>query len=237
MLPGTVSYQNWAKLGAAAVVPPVIETADVTTDGNGSIANPSVNHPATAVGDLVIFCFSAPGEVTFAHGTGPNGETLVVVVDSFTEVAGTGATSASLFYYIATDARAASTFIPVTISTATTSTVGAIKVPAGEFNPTTPIDSSSTLGNNSNTTAHISPSWAVGAAGGRPVVFYVIVTDPHGVNTPTGWTQVMNLDPGNPCVDIYVRNAGTTAAETIAAFTVTAPNRPYGAIGFSVNGV
>jgi hypothetical protein len=213
--------------------PPVIEAADCTNSGNNtSTSSWDLDRPAYSAGDLLIFNLASDNSISHSHNwpsTGPDGETIVTVYDSV----GGPNQLASVFYYIATGAQSAGT-LTVTPTAAEQWTATVVRIPAGEFNATTPIDSSAT---NNITTAEAdatSPSWTVTAADARVCVWFSIditVT----TATPAGWTTHAEVDRGAIGGTFATRNAGTTASESIAAATWTKGIQTYTGVGYAIN--
>ena len=193
----------------------------VTTDSAAATTH-SLNFPACSAGDLVLFHASISQAVTITlTGTGPNGETAVMVAQA--RAAGLTDGSGGVFYFIATASAAAGTLgITFSSSSGVRCTTG--RVPSGDFNASAPIDASQALWRASSTT-HNSFALTAGAADGRVINLLAIDSGSNAVTPPSGWTLQSSLDAATS-VYLYQRNATTTAAESVPAYTFTvAPAR------------
>lgn len=211
---------------------PWLTSANVTNSGNNTATTSwAVDYPAHNAGDLVVVHVASDANVTHNWpATGPNGETIVDLVDSF----GGTVQRASGFYWVAS-ANTASGTITVTPSATEQWTASVLVVPAGEFDATTPIQA--TVGTANDTTADTSidsPTWTSSTAGGRVVVFHAIDTVPTTA-TPAGWDTIANVDRGAVAGVLGVRIAATTEDEAIAAATWTATSETNSSFGYVIN--
>jgi hypothetical protein len=215
---------------------PLIEAADCTNGGNNTATTSwAVPYPAYEAGDLLIFNIGSDAAVTHNwSSTGPDGETVVDIVDSHlfntTE-------AASAFYFIGGSTQGSGTFtVTPSASEQWVSTV--VKVPAGEFYATTPIQSSVGTGGSvdSGTTTNVpSPAWTADDVGyGRIVVWLVVDADPITA-TPTGWTTHANQDIGAVAGALATRDLYNTASESIASANWTIVDDSSSTIGYVIN--
>lgn len=212
---------------------PVIEAADVTESGvNSAESSWVVDHPAYVAGDLLILHVAQDkGAFHTPPAAGPNGET-VVEIDN--DIASSSDVTVSVWYWIGTGTVSAGT-VTVTTSNAQPWLAAVAKVPAGEFDATTPIDSfSQGDGGGGNVSSVPSPAWTGTAADARVVAWLGIDADPV-TGTPAGWTDVSNVDIGAVASVLSTRDAATTASESIASASWTIDSDQYAAIGYAIN--
>lgn len=190
----------------------------VTTDSGTAVTTHSLNFPACSAGDLVLFHASISQAVTITlTGTGPNGETAVMVAQA--RAAGATDGSGGVFYFIATASAAAGT-LGITISAASGVRCTTGRVPSGDFNASAPIDASQALSRASSTT-HDSFALTAGAADGRVVNVMATDTTSGGVTPPSGWTSQSSISATGSSVEVFRRDAVTTATESVPAYTFT----------------
>ena len=189
----------------------------VTTD-LGAATTHSLNFPACSAGDLVLFHASISQAVTITlTGTGPNGETAVMVAQA--RAAGANDGSGGVFYFIATASAAAGTMgITISASSGIRCTTG--RVPSGDFDALAPIDASQALWRASSTT-HDSFALTAGAADGRVINVMATDTSTGFVTPPSGWTSQSSISAIGSSVEVFRRDAVTTAAESVPAYTFT----------------
>lgn len=212
---------------------PLIEVADCTESGNNTATTSwAVSYPAYAAGDFL--CFHVASDANVTHNwsaTGPNGETVVDIADSY----GGTAQRISAFYFVGSATTSAGTFT-VTPSASEQWTAVVVKVPAGEFDSTTPVQT--TIGSANVTTAATglaTPTWTAGAkADGRIVVAAAIDTLTTSA-APSGWTALIQRDRGAEGIMVGVRDAATTASESIASATFTKSSETHSVIGYVIN--
>ncbi|KKL50569.1 hypothetical protein LCGC14_2304170 [marine sediment metagenome] len=207
---------------------PVIEAGDITSSNNEtSETSQLVSYPAYEIGDLLIQFYMGDDDIDDTitpPGNGGNGETLILT----TSGSGGNSTNGPVSGIVAWVGDASK--IPGTLEW----TRGAaeqwagrcVKVLAGEFDPTTPLAVVSGYdGSPIATTDCATPTWAIGAgdAGGTVVVGFCIDIQPITV-TPGGWTLLVHADHGAIASAVAVRDAATSASETIASvdFTIAA---------------
>lgn len=189
----------------------------VTTD-SGAATTHSLNFPACSVGDLVLFHVSISQAATITlTGTGPSGETVVMVAQA--RAAGLNDGSGGVFYFIAEGASGAGT-VSVTIDTSSGMRCTTGRVPSGDFNASAPIDASQALSRASSTT-HDSFALTAGAADGRVINVLATDTTTGGVTPPSGWTSQSSISVTGSSVEVFRRDATTTAAESVPAYTFT----------------
>lgn len=201
---------------------PTIEAADTTSSGDNATTPTTpwaMSVPAAATGDLIIAIIAWDDSVNNTGVTlanGPNGET-------WTQVHGAGVPASSgtevrmnAFRTIATGTWSAGT-IAVTPNANEQWTATVIKVPAGEFDATTPIGA--TAIRNSAGTAESSvlkPDITAGATdgSGRLVWAGAVDVDPL-VTLANGYTSIANNDRGQVALGVAIRDAAVTANEAV----------------------
>lgn len=192
-----------------------------TESGNNTASGSwAVSHPAAATGDLLIFNIGWDDSTTTTGLTppaGPNSETAVVVED--VTVSSNTAVRGKVVYYVATGTWSAST-ISFTPSADEQWSAVVIKVPAGEFDPTTPVGADNAFSSTGTDATPDLPSLTAGSTdGGGTVVGFMVgdVDDPDG--TITGWTERASTDRGAVGVGLWTRDTVATNSESIAAAT------------------
>jgi hypothetical protein len=205
---------------AAGATVPLIEAADCTNSGNNTASTSwDLDRPAYSAGDLIVFCLCSDGGVTHDWpATGPDGETIVTLVDS----EGGATTRSSVFYYIAGGAQSAGV-LTVTPSATEQWTATVFRVPAGEFNATTPIETSAWDYPGSNNATPTLPALTAGPADGRVVGWFGVDTDDIDPPAPSGWSIITTVDRGAVGGTLVSRDAGTTAAESVASSVWSIP--------------
>jgi hypothetical protein len=195
---------------------PLIEAADCTESGNNTATGSwAVARPAQADGDLLILILASDADVT--HGTipsGPNGETLTAIVNSY----GGSAQRLSVWWWKA-NGSASSGSITVTPSASEQWTAIVVKVPAGEYDATTPIGASAPANDTGADANATSAAFTAGAADGGGRLCFAVAMDTVTLSTtaPTGWTHRITRDRGACGVALSTRDAETTNNESIGA--------------------
>jgi hypothetical protein len=199
---------------------PLIEAADCTNSGNNTASTSwDLDRPAYSAGDLIVFCLCSDGGVTHDWpATGPDSETIVSLVDS----EGGATTRSSVFYYIAGGAQSAGV-LTVTPSATEQWTATVFRVPAGEFNATTPIETSAWDYPGANSATPTLPALTAGPADGRVVGWFGVDTDDIDPPAPSGWSIITTVDRGAVGGTLVSRDAGTTAAESVASSVWSIP--------------
>lgn len=192
-----------------------------TESGNNTASTSwAITQPTASTGDLIIFNVSwddSTNTTGLTPPSGPNGETAVNIVD-VTADSGTNVRG-KIVYYIATGAWSAGT-LTFTPSASEQWTAVVIKVPAGEFDPSTPIGPNTNTTSSTSTSTPSLPSLTAGStdAGGTVVGFMACdVDDPDG--TITGWTERASTDRGATGLGLWTRDATATNSESISAAT------------------
>jgi hypothetical protein len=190
----------------------------VTTDSSTTSTTHALNFPACSVGDLILFHVSISQAATITlTGTGPSGETVVMVAQA--RAGGLNDGSGGVFYFIAEGASGAGT-VSVTIDTSSGMRCTTGRVLSGDFNQSAPIDAASALNRASATTA-ASLALTAGAADGRVINALAQDTTSGGVTPPSGWTSQSGISAAGSSVEVFRRDATTTAAESVPAYTFT----------------
>ena len=216
----THGSHNLTSAGVAltAITNPVILGSSSTANGAGSSHN--ISTPAYSIGDLVLFNVGLDSGASvggISTITPANGETVVTEQARFGD-GGTGQTSNSLHWFIATSSETAGDNIAVTLSASDQLSSVAVVFDAGTFDATTPVaDVTTATGNAASAT---SPATTATQAGGIAMAF--IAADAQDITgTPAGWTK-LDLADANASTSYTARKDGFTAAsEAIAAATFT----------------
>ena len=206
-------------------------TSPRVTGNNTASGSWAVGYPAHSAGDLVLIGLASDANVT--HGTlpgGPNSETAVVLEQHAGDT-GTATVRASLWYWIATDAEAAGT-VTVTPSASEQWSASAVVIPAGQFDPANPVQDGGTgVG---TTGANTCPPFTATLAGGR--VGYFAGCDADTISgAASGWYLSANQDIGAVSSSFVIRNAATTASESVSGGAVTGVDDGRVSIAFVIN--
>lgn len=210
--------------------------ADFEPSGsNVGLTEQSVEYQAYNSGDLLIQIFGTDGDATHTPpGTGPNGETIGSVVTD----ANTGDAAGphlSVVYWVATSTEAAGT---LTWSLSVGEQFGAIclRVAGGDFDPADPIAAVSAVGfSTGNATSADTPSFEVVPSGALVVAAGAVDTDDIGSPfSPTGWTDIFTEDIGEISSFASVRDALTSASETVGAASFGSFSDTYVALAFAI---
>ncbi len=211
-------------VGATSVgTTPLIEAADSTESGSNTASTSwALSTPNASTGDLLIFCLSWDDSTDTTDVTEPAGkasETLLEVNATPATDAGTE-TRCKVWYCIAAGSWTAGT-ITFTPSASEQWTGACIRVPAGEFDATTPIGASDTEGSTVDGTNVQHGAFTAGASdgGGKLCIWTSADTDPQTV--AANYTQVCNTDRGAVSGGFFHRNAAVTNSESIGAGTVS----------------
>ncbi len=124
----------------------------------------------------------------------------------------------SVWYWIAASNQASGSHT-VTPSASEQWTATVVRVPAGEFDATTPIGANATGGNSSNsgTTVPITAFTAGATDGDGRLCAWLGVDDDPITSTPDGWTNHASEDPGAVSGTFSTRNAAVTNSESIGS--------------------
>lgn len=235
--PSSVAYTLYAQkngsggysavnVGASTKTTPVIEAADATESGNNTASSSwsTVAFPNASTGDLLIPCLSWDDSTSTTGVTppsGPNGETFTQInatpaTDSGTE------TRSKCWYTVATGSWSAGnrTFTP----SASESWTGAvIRVPAGEFDASTPIGAAATNGAAGTAESNIqhAGSFSAGASDGGGKLAVWTSADADAQTVASGFTQVANTDRGDVSGGLFTRDTVVSNSESFSATTVS----------------
>jgi hypothetical protein len=192
-----------------------------TGSGNNTTSSSwAVSHPAASAGDLLIFNVGWDDSVTTSGLTapsGPNGETSVLIEDVRASGSATAVRS-KVVYYIATGSWSAST-ITFTPSASEQWSAVVIKVPAGEFDASTPIGADNYRASTAAGAPSL-PSLTAGASdGGGTVVGFLTSDTDNADSSVSGWTSRANTDRGAVGVNLWTRDSAATNNESISAAT------------------
>lgn len=206
------------------VVPPVIEAADCTVSGTNTPGDPwLVSTPAAALGDLLIFYLAWDDSTATTAVTAPagkNSETLTAI-NATPVTDGSTETRAKAWYTVTTAAWVAGTLSFDPNATESWSAT-VVRVPAGEFDASTPIGATSTSAatTTSDTTVD-SPAFSAGATDGNGTLLWFagVDTDPLSATPPTGWGILQRQDLGDVAHGVAARTAAVTNSESITSQT------------------
>lgn len=193
---------------------PLIEAADINTDGSDTITSPI---PCVSVAyntnDLIIVCLATDQDKTHTTPTGPNSETCNVIALNVNS--DPGGPRISVWYYIATDSRTGTT--NVTVSTSEQYVFHVARVPTGEFLSATPIQTNVGTSTGSSTAPATGAFTSDATAGGRICSFVAIDTQDI-TGTVTGWTVQKTENSFSRVGSIFTtRDAANTASESVSA--------------------
>lgn len=205
---------------------------NVTNSGNNTASTSwAVNFPAWSSGDLVGVALAWDDSTNVTSVTNPTitGATWVDALPIFTD---TGTTVRGVLrYFVATAAGSAGTrtFTP---SASEQWTASVFRVPAGDFDSTTPIGAVGTRTQGDGTSVS-TPAFSAGASdyGGLIVGWLIADDDPIG-SAPTGWTNAANVDRGAVAAALVTRNSYASNSESIAAASWTIASDTWTANAF-----
>lgn len=209
-------------VGTTTDVTPTPDSGDATESGNNTASSSwALSVPNASTNDLLIFCLSwddSTSTTDVTEPTGQNGETLSEVnatpaTDSGTE------TRCKVWYCKCTGSWTAGT-ITFTPAASEQWTGACIRIPAGEFDATTPIGASTTNNSTSDGANIQHGAFSAGGSdgGGRLCVWTSADTDPQTV--ASGFTEVANEDRGAVSGGFFTRDTVVTDSESFSATTV-----------------
>ena len=192
---------------------PAITSSTGTTDATAG-TTVAANYPATVTaGDLLIFVVAKDDDATGITDTTGG---LNVIRNGNTE-SGTDGVCLFAGWMIAagTEDGTTRTFTGDSEEWQT----WCIRILAGAFDASNPIDSAATL--NGNTTGEaITDAFTCVRPGGLVIACGAVDIDPMDATfSPAGWTDVVDTDAGEVTAWVSTRDAATTLAETIASAT------------------
>ncbi|MCW5668145.1 MAG: hypothetical protein KIT86_00700 [Hydrogenophaga sp.] len=217
----SIAFQSAAMATAAPTAPLPLESNVVESGNNTASTSWAVSHPAAVAGDMLLFHLAWDDSTTVSTVTapsGPNGETATViagpVASNSTEI------RIEAWRYIATGSWSASTrtFTP---AASEQWTAAVLKIPAGEFDASTPIGAASTAASAGVAeTAVLSPAYSLGSTdgGGRLISFLAADDDPF-TGFAAHWSTHSNVDRGAVAGLLASRDFETTNSESAAAGT------------------
>ncbi len=213
-------------VGATTTTPPSNTVSNATLSGNNTASSSwAVSHPAASTGDLLVWVIAwddSTNVTTLAAPSGPNGETLSPLPTSGTPVTDASTESRlKCFYTKATGAWSAST-LTFTPGGSEQWSATVFRVPAGTFDPTTPIGAAGTAAATGTADANASSvTFSAGASDGSGLLVWACgadTTQPSGTN-PSGWTIQQRQDIGAVGHGVATRDALVTNSESITATT------------------
>ena len=223
---------------------PVIEAGDITSAG--------YTGPPTVSSAELSFATINPGDLTIWHlstdtgngaheipSSGPGGSTITTIEANTT--AGAGGPVTSIWWSIASVTATAST-LAIQLGASLAGWAGnTIRVPAGEFNSSAPIQTNyGVVGQSGATATASSPTWTTdNRAEGRVVIYIAVDTEAvSSASSATGYSNRYNFDHGRVGTFIATRDAEATSSESIneESWGLTGSDT-YTAHGYVVNGV
>jgi len=235
---GSGGYED-VPVGSGVTVSPTPSSGDITESGYNSItSNINLDYPAYSDGDLVILHINAiqytSGTQGINYPSGPNGETINVLIDNYSSSGGQYDVGMSVAYFIGDGSHSAGT-LSITSDLTQRWTGAVMLIPAGEFNLAQPLSTEySTNGATSGSTLTMSGFSAdTDDGGGRLVGFVGADTDPIS-GTDTGWTALVNRDRGRSTIEIATRNTVVSNSESIGSATWAIASDAWGAIGYII---
>ena len=201
---------------------PVIEAGDITSAG--------YTGPPTVSSAGIAFDTVNPGDLTIWHlstdtgnadhtipASGPGGS-VFTTIEANVSGAGAGGPITSIWYSIASVTATASTFAIQLTQAIAGWGANTIRVPAGEFNSSAPIQTNFGSQQGNATATASSPAWTTDApADGRVVIYIAVDTQTvDSGSSATGYTNRYVNDHGRVGTFIATRDAGNTSSESIA---------------------
>jgi hypothetical protein len=236
---GSGGYVAVSTSSAADYNTGAVENGDLTKSGNNTASTSwAVSVPATGIGDLVIINMNWDDSTTTTDVTmslGKNGETANALIGPIASL-GT-ATRSKAWYFITTSSWSASTIISTpTASEQWTATV--IKVPAGEFNSSTPIGVSASTANVATTNEPCCPGFTTGSSDARSRVICYLATDVDDADgTATGWTALTSTDRGAVGDEVDTRDTLASNSELIpytCGWTIPAVTKNWTSLTYTI---
>lgn len=216
---------------------PVIDSGDGTGTAITTAADPwSINHPAAASGDLLLWLLTwddSTNVTTITPPSGPNGETI-------SSIAGPIASSGTeirqqAFHTIATGSWSAGTlsFDP---NASETVVATCIKVPAGEFNASDPIGAAATRASAGTAESTVnSPAFTAEAGDTNGTLVILYGSDADAITAPgSDFTTVRNQTAGGVGHLVGVRNSAVSASESITALAASIASDSWCSLAFVV---
>lgn len=218
---------------------PLIESADCTESGNNTAdTTPDVSYPAYVSGDLIILHLASDRNLDHSlPSAGPNSETIVNIITDYSNGVAAGPVI-SACYFIGSTTTASGTLAFGISGSGQAWQATTVKVLAGEFNATTPIDSVIGSASSSTNASFVdSPAWTTssGVTDGRIVAWLSRDTDPINATPPTGWENLTNTDVGFVSGALVVRTATVGASASIAAARWASLSDTWASLGYVVN--
>ena len=217
---------------------PDITSSNCTNSGSDSQSSYTwdVSFPAWEAGDLIIFHAVAGSKnvTSLTKPTLPDGEAWTTLTNGyFVQIDGVPIWIA---YFVAGGARSATTRA-FTANTYERWTATVVKVPAGEFNATTPLGAYAVNGVGASTSSVSTAAFSVGASdgGGRLCAWLGINQDPV-TGTPAGWTDQAMVDRGVCVGCLSTRTADTEDSEAIPSYSWTIALDEYSSCVYVVHG-
>lgn len=204
---------------------PVIEAGDITfSEAPAGDETPDVDYPAYDSGDLLIMVLSSDddyaGNTVTVPTAQPDGETKILNVNQDVINTGVGP-SINIIAWVGTATKITGS-LAWTISSPGESWKGfTIKVPAGEFDSTTPLSTTSGLNWGKETslsgTAIPTPAWTASSDDTDGTIICPVASNDDTITAPSGWTILLEDHGEVPSAGIGVRTAAVTSSESIAS--------------------
>lgn len=217
---------------------PLIESGDCTLSGsNTEQATWAVSVPNAAVGDLLLFNIAWDDSVNntdVSPPSGPNGETI-------STIAGPTASASTEIRIKAWRTIATGTWTAGTITFSPNATESwsatVARIPAGEFDASTPIGASSTAASTGTAESAVnSPAFTAGATDGFGLLCAFMAADADPITAaPAGWSQLLSdQDLGAVAHNFDTRNAAVTNSESISAASWTIASDSWASLAYIV---
>lgn len=210
-------------VGSTTDVTPTPDSGDATESGNNTASTSwALSVPNASTNDLLIFCISWDDSTACTDVTEPSGQNS----ETLSEVNATPATDSGtetrckVWYCKCTGAWTAGT-ITFTPAASEQWTGACIRIPAGEFDSTTPIGASGTRNSTADGANIQHAAFSAGGSdgGGRLCVWTSADTDPQTV--ASGFTAIANEDRGAVSGGFFTRDTVVTDSESFSATTVS----------------
>jgi hypothetical protein len=193
--------------------------------------------PNANTGDLLIYAIANDDSSNITSVTAPSGQNSETISDVGEGRVASASTEirVQVFYTITTGAWTSGT-ISFDPNTTEQWTAAVVRIPAGEFDPDTPIGAHSSSASAGTAESSVnSPAFSAGASDGDGIVVSWIGIDVDPITgTPSGWTDISSVDRGAVDGTFSVRDAYVTDSESIASATWTIASDSWAVISFVV---
>jgi len=216
----------------------VIEASDFTITNNNSIrTSHDVDYPSYVAGDLLVMVLAVDSDPTLTDPTaGPDSETLFI--ENTSSSPGDQGPMIGIIGWIGGSTQSTGS-LNWTTSESRAGQGVVLKVPAGEFDATTPLGAIGWGGNATNSSDLPTPAWSAGStdgtAEGQIVVFLTNDSNDAQSGEPAGWSALMNQTESLTMVGSQVtRDAAVTNSESISSVNYTIDSDQSSSLGIIV---